>query len=177
MAGTASRTLVGALGLAVVVSGCSRDPGNVRVATPGMELKLASGWGKTRTITHASGDVALPAGKYHTQAVRLVAEEPGGAGRRKATWTLRGTDSLGELRSVQVGKDQTTVIKGGPPLAVKVHSRRQGRTVSVDFEIVGQAGEVYEPAARRNGSLQEAPSVRVLDAKGNVLNSGKFQYG
>ncbi len=175
---------VGALLLLAVAmaSGCARDYGYVSVARAGMEVRLRSDWSslwaERAKITPEQGKVAIPAGTYRPEMIHLVAEQGAQPGQQgTATWTLTSLGPFGKLQRVQVRESQTTSLEAGLPLLVKVRTRRWGRTVRVDFQITGQAGEVYERAARRNGRRQPAPNVKIVDASGKVLQTGRFEYG
>jgi hypothetical protein len=49
--------------------------------------------------------------------------------------------------------------------------------VSIGLSITGQSGERYNPRVIKNGSALEAPKLQIIDEAGNVLASGKFEYG
>lgn len=65
----------------------------------------------------------------------------------------------------------------GAPLSVKADVQGYGRIVSIGLIIEGQAGEVYEPGAAKNGRRTPAPTFTVYDESGKVLGSGSFEYG
>lgn len=67
--------------------------------------------------------------------------------------------------------------KAGTPLIVKADVLGAGQNVSIGLIIEGQAGEVYEPGAARNGRRMPAPMFKVFDESGKVLGSGSFEYG
>ncbi len=68
-------------------------------------------------------------------------------------------------------------VKPGAPLCVKADVNGSGRSISIGLIIEGQAGEVYEPGAAKNGRQRPAPKFTVLDESGTVLGSGSFEYG
>ncbi len=68
-------------------------------------------------------------------------------------------------------------IKPGVPLSVKADVRGYGRNISIGLIIEGQAGEVYEPGAAKNGRRLPAPRFKVIDESGTVVGSGSFEYG
>jgi hypothetical protein len=84
------------------------------------------------------------------------------------TWTLG-------LRGVPPALSEDA--KPGVPLSVKADVNRGGRSISIGLIIEGQAGEVYEPGAAKNGRRRPAPEFTVLDESGKVLGSGSFEYG
>lgn len=67
--------------------------------------------------------------------------------------------------------------KPGAPLIVKADVESFGQSVSLGVIIAGQAGEVYEPGAAKNGRRMPAPTFKVLDESGAELGSGSFEYG
>ncbi len=68
-------------------------------------------------------------------------------------------------------------LKPGVPLSVKADVNGSGQSISIGLIIEGQAGEVYEPGAAKNGTRMPAPTFEVLDESGAVLGSGSFEYG
>ncbi len=52
-----------------------------------------------------------------------------------------------------------------------------GSSISIGLIIEGQAGEVYEPGAAKNGRRMPAPKFTVFDESSTVLGSGSFEYG
>jgi len=85
------------------------------------------------------------------------------------TWTLG-------LKGVPPGLPEDGT-KPGAPLSVKADVNGSGRSISIGLIIEGQAGEVYEPGAAKNGQKRPAPKFTVLDESGTVLGSGSFEYG
>lgn len=94
----------------------------------------------------------------------LVATDADGA-----TWTL-GLKGL----PYEIPEGCT---KAGAPLAVMADVAGGGRSISIGLTIQGQAGEVYEPGAARNGRRRPAPTFTVFDESGKALGSGSFEYG
>ncbi len=68
-------------------------------------------------------------------------------------------------------------IRPGPPLLVKADVYSRSRSISIGLTIRGQAGEVYQPGAAKNGRRVASPRFRVLDEAGKVVGSGQFEYG
>lgn len=67
--------------------------------------------------------------------------------------------------------------KAGAPLLVKADVRGAGPYVSIGLIIEGQAGEMYEPGASRNGRTLSPPTFKVFDESGREIGSGSFEYG
>ncbi len=85
------------------------------------------------------------------------------------TWTLGLAG-----RPPQPPEDGT---KPGVPIVVKADVHGYGQSISIGLIIQGQAGEVYEPGAAKNGRRRPAPTFDVFDESGKVLGSGSFEYG
>jgi hypothetical protein len=65
----------------------------------------------------------------------------------------------------------------GAPIIVKADVHAYGQSISIGLIIQGQAGEVYQPGAAKNGRRRPAPTFRVFDESGKILGSGSFEYG
>ncbi|MHC4146929.1 MAG: hypothetical protein ACYSWW_23605 [Planctomycetota bacterium] len=68
-------------------------------------------------------------------------------------------------------------IRPGPPLLVKADVYSRSRSISIGLTIRGQAGEVYQPGAAKNGRRVASPRFRILDEAGKVVGTGQFEYG
>ena len=163
------------LGAAIVVIGAllfvqSRHTGYVEVEGEGITVQLQKGWIRTVTVKSGTEPTELSVGRYKLQSVEVVKKQG------NDTWRIH---SFRPLRNkVNVRKAETTVVKLGPPFVVKpfVYNKRGG-VVSIDFTVVGQAGEYYQRSAKKNTRSTELPSVSIIDEAGETLASGKFQYG
>ena len=95
--------------------------------------------------------------------------------------SLAATDSSGDKWTLGLAgvppqaRDGDT--KPGAPLSVKADVQGYGRSISIGLRIQGQAGEVYQPGAAKNGRQRPAPTFKVFDESGTVLGSGSFEYG
>lgn len=79
----------------------------------------------------------------------------------------------GKLSKINVENNKTTTLRLGPPFIIKPAVHRTGREVrTIDFSIIGQAGERY----RINRSAP-TPKIKIIDEKGNTLASGNFGFG
>ena len=83
----------------------------------------------------------------------------------------------GDLARIDVKTNQTTILRLGSPLMVKPIVRKNGQVVSIEFDIVGQAGEQYEKFVRKNNRAVTGADIEIVDEMGNMLDSGKFSYG
>ena len=107
---------------------------------------------------------AWPEASQQTRFSSLAASDDNGD-----TWTLG-------LKGVPPRPPEDGT-KPGAPLCVKADVNGSGRSISIGLIIEGQAGEVYEPGAAKNGQRRPAPKFTVLDESGTVLGSGSFEYG
>jgi len=163
-----------ALGLlAVVIILCglivfiqSRDEGYIKLEGNDVYMQLGGAW--RRRVSVASNDEAVQAfaGLYRPRSIKIIAEKDGQG------YTISSNGPWGELSKVEIKKDETTVIKCGPPLKAKADVRRSGREVSLGLSITGAAGEIYGPR-----SLRQVPGVKIIDEAGNLLSEGKFAFG
>ena len=120
----------------------------------------------------------LPAGRY--KAVHATWENRDASGD---TWSFSSNLSsaftcLGSLESFVIQPGETTAIRIGPPFVVKAEVQKiSPGLVSVNSVLVGCAGEQYLAGCQRNGRRAPAPSFQIVDEKGTVLVTDKFQYG
>ena len=134
-------------------------------------LQLGSGWFGTTTITSEGQPCKLRACPYSPELLRISMQQDGN------TWRLESRGPWGELSEILVKNNNTTVLKLGPPFQIKPKTRFTGTKVSIDFLIIGQAGERYRNIIMKKGKRIPAPKVRIIDEAGDVLAFGKFEYG
>ena len=129
-------------------------------------LQLRSGWlGKT-TIRSQTEPTPVNS-RVHKPRHLSISMQQG-----TNTWRLDSRGPWGKLSTIKVSNNNTTVLKLGPPFLIKPKVRKSGSRVSIDFAIIGKAGEHY-----RNSRGSSAPKLKIVDEAGNVLASGKFEYG
>ena len=167
--------------LIVVVAGMAssvlvRGKGFIRIETPGVDLRLRSGWFGTTTIYSASGPVEVRTGICHPVQATLTLKKD--TADEAQSWTLfsRG-GPWGKLAAIRVDKGQTVNLRLGPPITLHADVQRQGPTVLVGLALVGQAGEHWSPRVMTSQGQAPAPAVQIVDESGKVLASGKFAYG
>ena len=147
--------------------------GYIKIDTPGIKTKMSlrRGWWSQQQVSSGVESIELPARKYRPRSISLAAQKGGNE------WIVSGLGPWGKLAKINVKKDQTTVLKPGPPLNVKTNVRRSGRSLSISPLVIGQAGEHYDVRVRtRRGSLP-APGLKIVDESGKVLVSDKFKFG
>lgn len=67
--------------------------------------------------------------------------------------------------------------KPGPPLTLGADIQRNNNYVSVQFYLVGAAGEKYVPSALRNNYWPEPPTVIIKNSKGGIVTQQKLKFG
>ena len=162
---------LGLLAVVIVVCGAvvfvqSRGKGYIKLEGKGVHLELGGSWGRRVSAASDNEAVQAYAGVYRLRSIEITAEKDG------QSYTIRSTGPWGELSKVEIRKDETTVIKCGPPLKAKADVRRSGREVSLGLSVTGCAGEMYGPR-----SLRQVPGVKIVDEAGNLLSEGKFAFG
>ena len=165
------------ISVAIIAAAClafyffSQQKGYIKIDGPGAELQLGSGLFSTARITSGQEPVALRARAYRPKRLSIAMKENG------STWRIDSRGPWGDLSRVKVKNDETTVLKLGPPLLIKPKVSQRSSLVSVDFSIIGQAGEHYGAGIAKNGRRLAAPGLKIVDEAGEVLASGKFAYG
>jgi len=120
-----------------------------------------------------------PASALTPEPAPLPAPSPG-PGQQIKFSSLAATDDSGDTWTLGLQGVPPVLredAKPGVPLSVKADVSGGGRSISIGLVIEGQAGEVYEPGAAKNGTRRPAPKFTVLDESGTVLGSGSFEYG
>jgi hypothetical protein len=83
----------------------------------------------------------------------------------------------GSLSKINVENNKTTSLRFGPPFVIKPDIHNNRNQISIDFAILGQAGEQYRKYALKNNRMISGAKLKIIDEEGNVLENGKFQYG
>ena len=151
----------------------SNQSGYIKIDTPNIKtrMSLRGGWWSEQQVSSGVESVELPARTYRPRRISLAIQKGGNE------WIIDGFGPWGELAKINVKKDQTTVLKPGPPFLVKTNVRRKGQNLSIGLLVIGQAGEHYSAQVRtRRGSLP-APRLKIVDEGAKVLASDKFKFG
>lgn len=149
--------------------------GAIQIETPGVQLRIRSGWLRTTTIGSDSGPVQVKAGIYHPVQATLRGSKEGGAGPWSMASATRGP--WGKLATIRVDKGRTTTLQLGPPITLHADIQRSGRVVLTGLSLIGRAGEHWSPRVMTAQGQAPPPTVRVVDETGQVLASGKFAFG
>lgn len=153
----------------------SGQPGYIKLDVTGAIMQLSGGWWSRVAISSDTEKIKVKTGTYKPQRLEIVKE----AGPDK--WRIYSLGPWGDLRTVKVRKDETTVLRPGEPLLISAdvgQRRRSGsRLVSIGISIAGRAGEHYSPRIAKNGRGVGVPKLKIVDESGKVLASGNFEYG
>lgn len=151
----------------------SQGKGRIKIDAGGADttLRLSNNWLSTTTISSGIGPATISA-RLHRPRWLKVSMQQGGD-----TWQLESRGPWGELSKILVKNNDIAVLKLGPPFQIKPKVRRTGSRVSIDFAIMGQAGERYRNSIMLNNRRVPAPKVKIVDEAGSVIASGKFAYG
>jgi hypothetical protein len=147
--------------------------GYIQVDADGINaaLRLRSSLFGSATIHSGQGPEAIRARVHRPQHLRLSIEQ------KDHNWLILSKGPWGSLARINVRNNQTTVLRLGPPFLIKPRVRINDPVVSIEFDIVGQAGEQYETFVRKNNRTIAGASIKIIDEAGDVLESGKFRYG
>ena len=93
------------------------------------------------------------------------------------TWKMDSRGPWGNLSRIKVKNDKTTVIRLGPPFRIRPRLHKSASNLSIDYAIIGQAGEQYQNFITKDNRTVTGAKVKIVDETGNVLESGSFKYG
>jgi hypothetical protein len=123
-------------------------------------------------LTGLDGKWQVPEGRYRSELFSLSKTDAEGA-----KWTLKCLD-LGPLAKFEVRGSETTAVKVGPPLVLKVEAGApEAGQVALKLVLAGKGGETYSVGVQKAGVRPKLPKVKVLDSAGKVLAEGNSNYG
>ena len=134
-------------------------------------LRLSSSWLGNATINSGARPSKVSARLHRPQWLKLSMQQG------SDTWRLESRGPWGNLSTISVKNNDTIVLQLGPPFQIKPKVQKTGSRVSIDFDIIGKAGEHYRNVITRTNQRIPAPKVKIIDEAGNILASGKFEYG
>lgn len=106
----------------------------------------------------------IPAGKYTATRINLIKKDNKGK-----SWALM-SQSLNMVFVIKKG--ETIEAKFGEPLIVKINSKNK----TLYYDLKGNVDESYYLFSV-NGKQLPAPSILIVDKRGNILEKGSFKYG
>jgi hypothetical protein len=123
-------------------------------------------------LTGLDGKWQVPEGRYGGERFSLSKTDAEGA-----KWTLKCVDK-GPLAKFEVRGGETTAVKVGPPLVLKVVAgAAEAGQVALKLTLAGKGGETYSVGVQKGGVQPKPPKVKVLDSAGKVLAEGNSEYG
>jgi len=135
------------------------------------KLQLAGGLFGKETISSGAEPAKVSARVHQPQRLSISMEQG------SDTWQIDSSGPWGKLSTIKVNNNDTMVLKLGPPFFIKPGVGKSGSNVSINFAVIGQAGEQYQNVARKNNQAVPAPKATIVDETGNVLAEGRFEYG
>ncbi len=168
-----SVAIIAAAVLVLMLFSGSSDKGQITIDAGDAiaELQLAGGLFSKATINSGAEPAKVSARAHRPQQLSLSMKQGGD------TWRIDSRGPWGKLSKISVKNNDTTVLKLGPPFLIKPGVRKSGSNVSIDFDIIGQASEQYQSVIRKNNRAVPPPKAKIIDETGNVIASGKFEYG
>ena len=159
--------------LVLILVSNSSSEGRIKIDAGGAEatLRLRGGWSNSALIKSKAEPVMLRAGIYKPVRLSISTKQNGD------TWLLYSSGPWGELSTIKVRKDNTTVLELGQSFLIKPSVKKSSSLVSIGHSIIGRAGEQYSAAIAKNGKRLPTPKLKIVDEAGNVLASGRFEYG
>jgi len=134
-------------------------------------LSLSSGLFRTATIQSGTSPAEIRARIHKPDSLRVSMQKDG------KTWHIESNGPWGRMSTIKVKNGDTAVLELGPPFTIKPKVRNLGPGVAIDLRILGRAGEQYHNVIMQNGKRTAAPKLEIVDEKGNVLTTGRFEYG
>ncbi len=147
--------------------------GTLDAGTGDVKLMLLSDCG-VHALAGSGGKWQLPEGRYAAQQITLTGTDEEGA-----TWRLQAYCDTGKLSDFTIPGGGVRAFTVGPPLKVttEVQSFPGIPQIQIGLAVRGGADEGYSPGGEKNGRRMPAPNFEILDEKGQVLTSSKFEYG
>ena len=134
-------------------------------------LQLSKNWLSKTMISSEDRPCKVSARLHRPQWLKISMQQG------SDTCQIETRGPWGELSTIKVKNNETTFLKLGPPFQIKPKVLYTGSQVSIDFNIIGKAGEYYRNVMIQNNKPSSYPKVKIIDEAGRVLASGKFEYG
>lgn len=166
-----SLAIIAASGLSLLYY--SQRKGFVGIDAGGAEalLHLNSTWPASAIIVSGNEPAAIGARIYRPQILRLSMRQDG------RTWWIESRGPWADLSEIKVRNNEATAIRLGPPFLIKPEVKKNGSIISINYAIIGQAGEQYQNFITKNNRAVTGAKIKIVDETGNVIKSGSFKYG
>lgn len=162
---------VGALVLILISNSSGKGRIKIDAGEAEATLRLRGGWSNSTLIKSKEELVMMGAGIYRPQRLSISTKQNGD------TWLLYSSGPWGELSTIKVRKNNTTVLELGQSFLIRPSVSTSSSLVSIGLSIIGRAGEHYSAAIAKNGKRLPTPKLKIVDEAGNALASGRFEYG
>jgi len=151
----------------------SQRKGYVGIDAGGAEavLQLNSSWLTSARIASGDEPAAIGARIYRPRSLSLTMRQDG------HTWRIESRGPWADLSKIKVRNNEATAIRLGPPFRIKPQVNKNGSIISIDYAIIGQAGEKYRSFITKDNRPVTGAKIKIVDETGKVLKSGSFQYG
>jgi len=137
-----------------------------------LDLKLWSD-AANQVLSPKTNEWSLPVGRYQTVSAVLHLYDPNGN-----DWIFPMGPDFGALRSFEIQPDRVRQLRPGPPFVLRTHVEKgQAGTLIISLTLAGCTGEEYRLDFGRNGRRPSERMFKIVDEKGTVLETGKFEYG
>jgi len=166
-----SLTIIACSGLAVLYYTQRKGYVGIDAGGADAEFRLKSSWLLHTTITSDDEPAAIGARIYRPQFLSLSKKQNG------HTWRIDSRGPWADLSRIKVRNNEATAIRLGPPFLIKPEIRKKDSRLSINYAIIGQAGEQYRSFITKNNRAVIGAKIKIVDEAGNVLESGKFSYG
>ena len=134
-------------------------------------LQLNSSWLVHTTITSGGEPAAIRAQIHRPKFLNLLMRQDG------HTWRIESRGPWGDLSKIKVRNNEATALRLGPPFLIKPEISKNGSIISIDYVIIGQAGEQYQNFITKDNRAVTGAKIKIVDETGNILKSGSFKYG
>lgn len=154
----------------------SQGKGQIKIDAGRAEasLRVDRGWFSDEALIKSKdGPVMMRARIYRPQRLSISTKQDGN------TWRLYSNGPCwGKLSTIKVRNNSTAVLELGQSFLIKPSISKSSSIVSINLSIIGRAGVSYYAAAiTKNGKRLPTPKLKIVDEAGNVLASGRFEYG
>ena len=166
-----SLAIIAASGLTLLYY--SQRKGFVGIDAGGAEalLHLSNSWITSAIIASGDEPAAIGARIYRPQLLSLSMGQDG------QTWRIESYGPWSDLSIIKVRNNEATAIRLGPPFLIIPEVKKNGSIISINYAIIGQAGEQYQNFITKDNRDATAAKIKIVDEAGNVLKSGIFKYG
>jgi len=148
--------------------------GHLAVDSPNtsLDLKLWSD-AANQVLSSRTNEWTLPVGRYQTVSAKLHLCDP-----NNDDWVFPMRPDFGIVRSFEIQPGCVTRLRAGPPFILTTNVEKgYANTLLISPTLVGCTGEGYQFDFGRNGPRPSEREFKIVDEKGTVLETGKFEYG